>query len=696
MKSVSKMFILKIVLYTILFLVFSYLFAVCANAQVPMRYNYQAVARNTTGSILANQSIGIRVGLMAGSPTGNVLYMERHTVTTNQFGVFSLQVGSGIVDLGSMNAVPWSAGNVWMKVEMDASGGTNFVVMGSTQLLSVPYAMVSGTSLSGGSGTGSTFTPQSLDSLTDVQISNPVLGQVLKFDGSKWSNGTDNTSGSGGSSAWSTNGNHIYNTNSGNIGIGTSSPTSLFHLKNSLSTSTTNIFSIENTGLGYNFYSYKTGASEAVYLVKDNASSGTPNIYATNNGHGNTMDVFATGDGYAANFRGASASLGAVYAKVTSSGYAGFFDGDITGGGVRGKAATGYASYFEGKNLISFDGTSTAVPHLMISEVTQNEFARISLANTGGSYWQIAGMGNTAGADASRLMIFYGGSNEGINLLGNGNLGLGTQSPIAKMHLISSGTYASPVIKIENTNLTNVSAMISINNSGNGELINATKPGIGYGINIQKTGNVSSSATIYGSTAGSNGEGIRGSAFGAGGYGVYGNAVGTGTASYTGIYGYGSGSTGVDYGIYGQQGVGTNDYAAYFNGNVGYTGTLSATSDERLKKNIKSFNQGLDLIMQLKPSTYEYNNEKFADMNLPVGNQYGLVAQDIEKIIPELVSQTSFTSLKKQEGEVTATPTTIDYKCVNYMGLIPVLISAVQEQQKEIAELKIQIAELKK
>ena len=105
--------------------------------------------------------------------------------------------------------------------------------------------------------------------------------------------------------------------------------------------------------------------------------------------------------------------------------------------------------------------------------------------------------------------------------------------------------------------------------------------------------------------------------------------------------------------------------------------------------------------MQLQPKTYEYKHDgDYAHMNLPQGEQVGLIAQDLEKIIPSLVQPATFSYVVKddtrdgEEGAVTTTQ--IDYKGVNYIGLIPVLIGAIQDQQKEIEELKSQISQLSK
>jgi hypothetical protein len=96
--------------------------------------------------------------------------------------------------------------------------------------------------------------------------------------------------------------------------------------------------------------------------------------------------------------------------------------------------------------------------------------------------------------------------------------------------------------------------------------------------------------------------------------------------------------------------------------------------------------------MQLHPSTYEYKHDgEYRLMKLPEGKQIGLIAQDIEAVLPELIQEVEFVSLQKEDGETQPDQVKIQYKSVNYIGLIPVLISAIQEQQKQIEELKKQL-----
>jgi hypothetical protein len=111
-------------------------------AQVPPNaFNYSAVARNASGVPIANTTIGIQIGILKTSALGALQYQENHFVNTDAFGLFNLTVGAGAVQSGSMAAINWSNDNYYLKVGMDANGSTNFLTMGTTQLLSVPYAL---------------------------------------------------------------------------------------------------------------------------------------------------------------------------------------------------------------------------------------------------------------------------------------------------------------------------------------------------------------------------------------------------------------------------------------------------------------------------------------------------------------------------------------------------------------------------
>jgi hypothetical protein len=128
----------------------------------------------------------------------------------------------------------------------------------------------------------------------------------------------------------------------------------------------------------------------------------------------------------------------------------------------------------------------------------------------------------------------------------------------------------------------------------------------------------------------------------------------------------------------------TLGYAGYFSGNIYCTGSY-LPSDERLKENIEPLQNALDKVLQLDTKTYYFKDE-FPAMNLPTSMQYGFTAQNIESIFPELVK------FNPAKGE--AQPT--EFKAVNYIGLIPILTEAIQEQQSLISAKDERIDDLQK
>lgn len=109
-------------------------------AQAPQGFEYQAVVRNASGNILINQAVGIQITLKQGSPSGTNVYQETFSATTNLYGLVNLQIGSGTTG-DDFTTIDWAAGPYFVEVSLDVTGGTNYSVMGTSQLLSVPYAL---------------------------------------------------------------------------------------------------------------------------------------------------------------------------------------------------------------------------------------------------------------------------------------------------------------------------------------------------------------------------------------------------------------------------------------------------------------------------------------------------------------------------------------------------------------------------
>ncbi len=113
-------------------------------AQVPQGISYQAIALNGSGNAVVSSNVGIRLSILDNSASGAVLYTETHTAVTNAQGLFNLVIGQGTPTVGVFSALKWETNAKYLKVEMDAAGGTSYVLVGTTQLLSVPYALYAG------------------------------------------------------------------------------------------------------------------------------------------------------------------------------------------------------------------------------------------------------------------------------------------------------------------------------------------------------------------------------------------------------------------------------------------------------------------------------------------------------------------------------------------------------------------------
>jgi Chaperone of endosialidase len=202
-----------------------------------------------------------------------------------------------------------------------------------------------------------------------------------------------------------------------------------------------------------------------------------------------------------------------------------------------------------------------------------------------------------------------------------------------------------------------------------------------------------------------NGRGIKGEG---GGTGVYGISMMAGPGHRYGVEGYGRNGSGNNYGVYasafsgnnaiavyGSASGGTNNWGGYFSGSVYSSGTYQG-SDRKLKRDIQPLNHAIELIHALKPSTYTYKTDEYEQMELPGGQQYGLIADEVKQVFPSMVKQAvqpvKYENDDRSHGRVLAPEVTFD--AVNYTAMIPVLIAAMQEQQTMIEELQRKIGEL--
>ncbi len=119
---------------------FSILIGLTSFTQIPHVFKYQAVIRDANGDILTNQLVSFEISILKSDVTGSIVYAETHTSETNKFGLVTLEIGSGKTS-NDFTAIDWGSDIYFIKIAVDPTGGTSYEHMGTTQLLSVPYAL---------------------------------------------------------------------------------------------------------------------------------------------------------------------------------------------------------------------------------------------------------------------------------------------------------------------------------------------------------------------------------------------------------------------------------------------------------------------------------------------------------------------------------------------------------------------------
>ena len=157
---------MKTLLFSITYLALAFV----SFSQAPESFSYQAVIRNANGTILNNQNVGIRLTILQGTPTGITVYSDTFSETSNSFGLVNLQVGTGTTSY-NFSSIDWSNGPFYIETAIDVTGGTSYSVLGTSQLLSVPYALYAKTSGS------STPGPQGIQGPQGTQGTSGANGQ---------------------------------------------------------------------------------------------------------------------------------------------------------------------------------------------------------------------------------------------------------------------------------------------------------------------------------------------------------------------------------------------------------------------------------------------------------------------------------------------------------------------------------------
>ena len=405
----------------------------------------------------------------------------------------------------------------------------------------------------------------------------------------------------------------------------------------------------------------KAVPANAQYITKWNTTGGTPDI---NNSQIYDAGISTTG-GIGINTTSPASYLHVVVPHGSS----------VAENCIQATVDDASGDYFKICNLTSVNGTfaslirghiqtaNTKTPLFLIGSVDT------SLDNAGNG---VPLMAFDARATSSAILHrpLFAWNNFGImqmQMSAKGYLGIGTSTPTAQINNVLSADSSTLIGIRTNTTITTGSgsdtAIIGFANSlGSG---NAT--GVyGYSSDTGGTNSVSTGVKGYANI----GSGNHSKA-----YGVWGTTDSSGSNNtFYGGYFKAGGTTG-----------GTNTfYAGYFVGDGHATGNWTWVSDQNLKDNIKPLTNGLQDLMKLEPKTYVFKTNQYPGMRLAQGPQMGLISQDVEKIFPNLVKNEHCPETHDKNGKVISPA--VDYKGMNYIELIPVIISSIKQQQDTITK----------
>jgi hypothetical protein len=383
------------------------------------------------------------------------------------------------------------------------------------------------------------------------------------------------------------------------------------------------------------------------------------------------------------------------YAKLNVSGNSGSTQTALE---VTGSVPSGAANQFSTLSYLGYNITGSATGGTLVSV---GGFAKNGKSGTYGldGFAEL----NLSGANSSSIVCGTRGQAKS-NQAGDVIMGLRGYTELQAGASFSKAFGVDASLSMVNSNATQAFGGRFVTTGGN---VDAS-----FGLYGHVNGGVSAD-DIYG-TYGR----VTGSSAAISAYGSYGLVDNTSSGTYSSAYGgYGGCAQGtVRYGLFGvatnggafttlyglfgrapilQSGSNSSawtSYAGYFDGHVFVTGSFFAVSDFRLKKNIKPLNGSLDLIRKLQPKEYEFNHSACPSMNLPHEKQFGLIAQEVERVAPNMVGQGSHPAQNDADGNVVSEA--YNYKAVNYLNLVPLLIAGVKEQQDLIESQTRRIDEL--
>ncbi|RAJ87443.1 collagen triple helix repeat protein [Chitinophaga dinghuensis] len=595
----------KLLLYTFILLA---LLQLQSQAQSGLSgINYQAVARNANGTTLPNQSLQVRFTVLSGSPAGNVQYQETQDVTTNQLGLFTLQIGKGSPVSGTFAAIPWAQANQYLRVEV-STGGSNFSELGTSQLMSVPFSLYAANSAPGpvgpkgdagpagpvgpagaqgpvgavgpigpigpagvqgpqgpagtisgiaaGGDLSGTYPNPTVAKIQGNPVTNtaPTAGQVLTFDGTNW-----------GPAAGS--------------GSFTIPYANTFNLPATL-------FSLTNNGDGTQLEGVANSTSANISAIRGTISSTAPGGFSTavrgiNNGTGGLgIGVWGSQNGSGWGVYGTATTGIGIYGNATGAGY-GAYANSNSGTGLFATSTTGIPVNIAISNnantnnalIVTTNGSGNAITSTSTGGSGVNATSSV-LSGAG-----VLGHHTTGGEAVTGLTTSNSGTPTGAVVGRNDGPGYGVQGFVATdasgngagvLGRVGVGGSTGMAGKFENLNSANNISTVVVTTAGGGNGVDATGS-TGFAIHGTTT-SISGGGVVGDNTGG--GEAVTGRGNSAAGIGT---VVGRNEGSGYGVYGFISANTsGTSAGVAGRVGLNSSTGRAAFFENINSANTNNA------------------------------------------------------------------------------------------------------------------------